>query len=123
MRTTVGLMLVGLVIAAAGCASTPAAPPSVDVSGKWAGTWSYETPSLGNGNMNGTFTQTGSNLNGNFEVTGPVVNRAANNVIGTVSGNTIKLSQPASGTLTVNGNEITGWINGLNPAKVTLKKQ
>jgi len=33
------------------------------------------------------------------------------------------LSLPATGRLTVNGDQITGTINGLNAAKLTLRKQ
>ena len=108
MRTIICLVLAGVIVVASACATTPNAPPSVNVTGKWAGTWSYETASLGNGTLNGTFTQDGATLRGNFDVTGPVVNRAANNIIGTVPGNTIELSQPTSGSLTVTGNEISG---------------
>ena len=122
MRTTLGLFLAVAMIVVSGCASTPAAPPGVDVSGTWAGTWSYEHPSLGNGTLKGTFKQDGSNLRGDFDVTGPVVNRTAN-IIGFVSGNEIRLSQPASGTLTVSGNEMSGRINGLNPATVKMRKE
>jgi hypothetical protein len=122
MRTVLGLLLVSAMVAVAGCATTPAAGPAADVSGSWAGTWSYENPSLGNGDLRGVFQQQGDTLSGRFEVTGPVVNRTAN-IVGTVSGNDVKLSLPASGTLTVSGNEMTGWINGLNPAKVTMRKQ
>jgi hypothetical protein len=110
-------------LVASACATTPAAPPSVNVTGKWAGTWTYENPSLGYGILIGSFQQDGSKLNGNFDVTGPVINHAANNIIGSVSGDTIRLSEPTTGTLTVNGNEITGWVNGLDPVKLTLKKQ
>jgi hypothetical protein len=37
----------------------------------------------------------------------------------------VTLSQPSSGTLTVNpaATEMSGWINGLDQAKVTLRKQ
>ena len=123
MRSLLAIVLAGAVIVASGCASTPAAPPSVDVTGKWSGTWAYENVTNGSGVIIGTFKQDGANLAGNFEVTGPVINRAANNVVGSVSGNEIRLSLPSTGTLTVNGNEMTGWINGLNAAKVTLRKQ
>jgi hypothetical protein len=46
-------------------------------------------------------------------------------VIGSVSGNQVTLSQPSSGTLTVNaaGTEMSGWVNGLDQAQVTLHKQ
>jgi hypothetical protein len=123
MRPFLAILLASAVIVGAGCATTPAAPPSVNVTGNWSGTWSYENPLNGTGTLMGSFKQDGANLAGNFNVTGPVVTHAANNVVGTVAGNEIKLSLPSSGTLTVNGNEITGWINGLNPAKVTLRKQ
>ena len=42
---------------------------------------------------------------------------------GAVSGNDILLSAPSSGRLIVNGDVMTGTINGLNVAKVTLRKQ
>jgi len=40
-----------------------------------------------------------------------------------VTGNEIILNEPSTGRLTVNGNQITGTVNGLNPAKLTLRKQ
>jgi len=100
----------------------PAPPPSVDVTGSWAGTWTYENWSLGNGTITGTFKQDGANLSGNFNVTGPSLNHVAN-IIGFVQGNDVRLSQPSTGTLTVTGNQMSGYVNGLNPAKVTLRKQ
>ena len=45
------------------------------------------------------------------------------NVIGAVSGNDIVLTLPATGRLTITGNQMTGYINGLSPARVTLRKQ
>jgi len=44
-------------------------------------------------------------------------------VTGSVSGNEIKLSMPASGYPTVTGNEMTGSVSGLGVAKLTLRKQ
>jgi hypothetical protein len=37
----------------------------------------------------------------------------------------VTLSQPGSGTLTVNadGTEKSGWVNGLDQATITLRKQ
>ena len=122
MRIRFGLLISGVMIIASACATTSSAPPAVNVTGSWNGTWSYENASLGGGDARGTFQQDGDKLSGRFDVTGPVVNRTAN-IVGVVSGNEVKLSQPSSGTLTVNGNEMTGWINGLNPAKLTLRKQ
>jgi len=117
-----GLLLGSVLITAAACATGPAASPSVDVTGQWAGTWAYETPGLGSGDIRGSFKQDGAKVSGTFNVTGPVANRVAI-INGTVAGNEVKLSTPASGYLTVKGNEMNGLINGLNAAKVTLRKQ
>jgi hypothetical protein len=109
-------------LAGAACATGTATPPSVNVTGQWAGTWAYENPTLGTGEIRGTFQQDGAKVSGNFNLTGPVVNRVAI-VTGTISGNEIKLSMPASGYLTVTGNQMTGSVNGINVAKLTLRKQ
>jgi hypothetical protein len=77
---------------------------------------------IGSGQINGTFTQDGSKVTGNFNVTGPVVNGVAN-VLGIVSGNEIRLELPSSGYLTVTGNQMTGKVNGMNVANVTMRKQ
>jgi hypothetical protein len=123
MRVLTSGMLAGVVLVLSACASsTPSAPPSVDVTGRWVGTWNYENPTLGGGQISGTFKQEGSKLAGKFDVTGPVVNNTAE-VIGFVSGNELRISQPSSGWFTVTGNQMTGTINGLNVAKITLRKQ
>ena len=122
MRTALGLILASVLIGATACATGSAAPPSVNVTGQWAGKWAYETPGLGSGDIRGSFKQDGAKISGNFDVTGPVQNHVAI-ITGTVSGNEVKLATPASGYLTVSGNEMTGLINGLNVAKVTLRKQ
>jgi hypothetical protein len=120
---TLGALLVGsLIVVAVACATAPLSPPTVDVTGNWAGTWQYDNVQMGSGELRGSFQQSGNHLTGNFNVTGPVVNRVAN-VSGAVSGNEIMLATPSSGRLTVSGNQITGTINGLNVAKVTMRKQ
>jgi len=127
MRLVASLLLVGAIATITGCASTPTAPPAVNVTGKWAGNWTYPDPALGGGTLSGTFQQDGGNLSGNFLIIGGgnTVRYPAATIIGFVSGRQVILSQPSSGTLTVNesGNEMTGWINGLDQAKVTLRKQ
>ena len=127
MRFLASLLLIGAIAAVTGCASTPTAPPAVNVTGKWAGNWTYPDPALGGGTLSGTFQQDGGNLSGNFLIIGGgnTVRNPAATIIGFVSGHQVILSQPSSGTLTVNesGNEMTGWINGLDQAKVTLRKQ
>ena len=122
MRIVFALLLVSVAALASACSTAPLAPPSVNVTGNWVGTWQYENVQQGSGDIRGNFKQDGSTLSGNFDVAGPVLNRAPI-VSGAVSGNEIILSYPSSGRLTVNGNTITGTINGLNPAKVTLTKQ
>lgn len=111
-----------MMLATTACSTAPLAPPAVDVSGNWVGTWQYDNVQMGSGDLRGTFQQSGQTLTGNFNVTGPVVNRVAQ-LNGAVAGNEIILTTPASGRLTVSGNEITGVINGLNPARVTMRKQ
>jgi len=127
MRLVASLLLVGAIATITGCASTPTAPPAVNATGKWAGNWTYPDPALGGGTLSGTFQQDGGNLSGNFLIIGGgnTVRYPAATIIGFVSGRQVILSQPSSGTLTVNesGNEMTGWINGLDQAKVTLRKQ
>jgi hypothetical protein len=127
MRLVASLLLVGAIAMVAGCASTPTAPPAVNVTGKWAGNWTYPDPALGGSTLSGTFQQDGGNLSGNFLIIGGgnTVRYPAATIIGFVSGRQVILSQPSSGTLTVNesGNKMAGWINGLDQAKVTLRKQ
>jgi len=96
MRVRKALLFVGVAMLAAACAATTAAPPSVNVSGNGAGAWSYENPAVGQGDLRGTFQQDGDKVSGRFDVTGPVLNRSA---------------------------IISGSINGLNVARVTLEKQ
>lgn len=121
-RAALGALLATLLVAAVACSTTQLAPPAVNVTGNWLGTWQYDNIQSGNGDLRGTFEQSGQNLTGRFNVTGPVLNHVAT-VTGAVSGSDILLTQPASGRLTVNGNQITGYINGLSPARVTLRKQ
>jgi hypothetical protein len=122
MRMSFGLFLAGVLLAGVACATGPAAAPSVNVTGQWVGSWSYENASLGTGDIRGSFQQDGAKVSGNFDITGPVVNHVAI-VSGTIAGNEIKLSMPASGYLTVSGDQMTGTVNGLNVAKLTLRKQ
>jgi hypothetical protein len=120
-KTVLGSILVGVAMMIAACATAPLAPATANVTGDWAGTWQYENIQLGVGELRGTFQQDGNTLTGHFNVTGPVVNRTAT-ISGTVSGNEVLLSSPSSGRLTVSGAEMNGTINGLNIAKVTLRK-
>jgi len=124
MRTVLGLLVLSVMMAVAACATAPTAPPSVDVTGNWAGTWSFENQMLGGGSMTGTFQQNGSKLSGRFEVQGPNVINHVSQISGYVSGNEIKLTEPATGYLTVTGDQMSGTVNGIaDTAKMTLRKK
>jgi hypothetical protein len=123
MRAPLGLLFGAVLMAVTACATGPTTPPSVNVTGQWAGTWAYENASVGSGDIRGTFQQDGANVSGNFTISGPNVQNRVATVTGTISGNEIKLSMPASGYLTVTGNQMAGSVNGLNVAKLTLRKQ
>jgi hypothetical protein len=119
-------LLVGLIMLLAGCAagaSTPAAPPSVNVTGKWNGTWSFRNPAMGGGQVIMDLKQDGAKVTGPMTVTGPTSSEPTN-FAGTVSGNEIRLDAAyGSGSLTVKGDEMTGQVYGIMPATVNVKRQ
>ena len=123
MRALIGLLIGAMMAAAAGCATAPPPPaPSVDVSGNWIGTWAAFEGTGGSGDLRGSFAQSGATLYGNFEIiTGSTVNRTF--VSGTVAGNQVELTAPATGILTVTGNEMSGVVQGLVHSRVMLRKQ
>jgi ABC-type glycerol-3-phosphate transport system substrate-binding protein len=128
-KLSLWVLLGGIALAATACASSgttasSGAPPATNVTGRWAGTWTFEPPSAGNGQATVNFTQDGSTVKGNIEtLSGPHRGRAGF-FNATMSGNDIHITGPdATGWLKVNGNEMTGTINGILPARITLKKQ
>ena len=120
-------MIAAVMMLTTACASTPMAPPSADLSGKWAGDWAYQPSTIGAGTLSGTIQQDGNKLSGNFLIVGGgnAVRNPSAMIIGFISGNQVTLSQPSSGNLTVSadGKQMSGWVNGLDQAKVTLRKQ
>ena len=119
------LLVAGLVVVVGGCAgaSAPEAPPSVNVTGKWAGTWSFRNPSMGGGQVSMDLKQDGAKVTGPMSVSGPTSSEPTN-FSGTLSGNTIVLDAAhGSGTLAVKGDEMTGMVYGIMPATVSLKRQ
>ena len=119
------LLVAGLMVVIGGCAgaSTPSEPPSVNVTGKWAGTWSFRNPALGGGQVTMDLKQDGAKVTGPMSVSGPTSSEPTN-FQGTVGGNMIVLDAAhGSGTLTVKGDEMTGMVYGIMPATVTLKRQ
>ncbi len=124
MRSLLSLAVLIALLGSAGCASTQA-PPSIDISGKWAGTWvSTNQPSGGSGQIEMTVQQTGSRYNGNILVTGGA-NDPSGLTEGFVTGNQVEISVPAglTGRLTVNGDEMSGSLAGMSGAIVKLRRQ
>ena len=119
-----GMILAAVAIfVSAGCASAPpSAPPSVDVTGKWQGTWAFEQVSLGGGQVVMDLKQTGAEVTGNVLVTGPSVNKPTT-IQATVSGNQLTLKGRIPGTLTVVGDKMSGEVYGVVEANVTLQRQ
>ena len=128
------LLLVGLaVLGGAGCASGPSASAggsasaSVDISGKWQGTWVYQSQNLGSGQIVMTLNlgtvEEMSKATGNLLVTGAPVERSGF-VSVLVTGNEVHLVYPTgfTGYLTVSGDEMKGELDGLNPANVVLRR-
>jgi len=123
-RTANGLLVLGVLLLVGACATAPAATtPPFNVTGTWAGTWKFEEPTPGGGDITMVFEQRNDEVSATYEISGPAIKRT-NKMYGSIYGNEIKLLMPATGTLTVSGDQITGVINGLNaPARVTLKRQ
>ena len=125
------LMLLGLILlGVASCARTQsdpalmaATPPTVDVTGTWAGNWAYSPPTPGSGPIKMTMQQTGSKVTGTVEVSGTQVPRSGP-ISAIVQGNQLQILHPTgvTGSLTVQGDTISGELGGLTPANVTMKK-
>ena len=77
--------------------------------------------SRGGGAATGTLQQGGDKLSGNLTMFTP--GGRDYSVVGFVSGNEVKLTQPTIGTLMVNGNEMRGILDGWDNAKITLRRQ
>ena len=126
MRRTGWLMVAMMLIGLAGCAgsgSMQQAPPTVDVTGKWQGNWVARQQGQGGGQILLDIKQTGSKYTGNLLITG-AGNDPSGLTEGFVTGNRVEISVPAGATgyLTVNGDEMSGLIAGMDGAKVNLKR-
>jgi hypothetical protein len=122
MKTTVWALMVVAILGGAACATSPGAPPSVDVTGNWSGTWFFEPSSVGNGMVSARLTQEGSRVTGELTVSGPARTRPSR-FEGIVSGDDIRIvGSDATGWLKVKGDEMTGQVNGVLPAMVTMKR-
>jgi hypothetical protein len=120
----VGWLLVGLmVIGLAGCAGSMQQAPTVDVTGKWQGDWVARQQNQGGGQIQMDIKQTGAKYTGNLLITGTGTDPSGLTE-GYVTGNRVEITVPAGATgyMTVNGDEMSGLIAGMDGAKVTLKR-
>jgi len=118
------LMGVALLAVVAGCASTQP-PPTIDITGKWKGTWiSTNQPAGGNGQIEMTVTQTGSRFSGNLLVTGSGSDPSGLTE-GFVTGNQVEITVPAgaTGRLTLDGDVLSGKLAGISGWTVTMRRQ
>jgi hypothetical protein len=124
MKTLLSTLLVaGLILASGSFAQMPAqtAAAGTDVSGQWVGTYVYQDQTRGAGTAVASFQQNGEKLSGDLTMYNP--GGRVYTVVGFVSGNEIKLSQPTLGTLKVEGNQITGVLDGWDNARITLQRK
>jgi hypothetical protein len=101
-----------LVLAVAGCASSPPLQaPTVNVTGDWVGKWTCDFMSDGNGVAVLSLTQSGSRVTGSVLATYSRVNRTSAPE-GVVSGDKLLLTQSTdlSGTFTVSGDTMAGPV-------------
>ena len=127
MKTFPRIMMALMMLVAAGCAGGigPATvAPTVDITGRWLGSWVATNPALGNGTIEMTVTQKGSEYSGRLLVTGTLTNPTGPTT-GIVSGNEVSVTRPTNftGNLTVQGDTMKGNVNGVIDAHVTLTRQ
>jgi hypothetical protein len=123
MKQARRLVAVMVMLASTGCAGTPImAPPSVNVTGKWLGTWMFEPVSLGGGQVAMDLKQVGASVTGTLLVTGPSINRPTT-IEAVVSGDRMILKGRIPGTLTVSGEQMKGTADGVVPATITVQRQ
>src|SRR5215831_20633570 len=126
MKTSTQIMIAFAALVVAGCAggAGPATvAPTVDVTGKWVGTWTATRAALGSGAVEMTLKQTGSQYSGNLMITGAPTDPSGATE-GVVSGNEVRILRPSSvtGSLTVQGDTMSGRIMGVIEGTATLKK-
>jgi hypothetical protein len=127
MKMRSGITIALVMLMAAGCAGGigPATvAPTVDITGKWAGSWVATNPALGSGTIQMTLTQTGSKYSGTLLATGTPTDPTGPTE-GIVSGNEVRVMRPTNltGSLTVQGDTMKGNLQGVIDANVTLNRQ
>ena len=125
MRIRSLLLIAGVMMLGFACATAPPPPPpSVDVSGTWEGNWEAFERSAGGGGIRGVFRQDGATVYGNFEIQNQGPNPISRTYVsGVVRANEIQLLAPTEGLLVVDGNEMSGTIQGIMAARVKLRRQ
>jgi hypothetical protein len=125
MRTRLLMLIAGVMTLGFACATAPPPPPpSVDVSGTWQGAWEAFESSAGSGGIRGVFRQDGATLYGNFEIQNQGPNPISRTYVsGVVRANQIQLLAPTEGLLVVDGDEMSGTIQGIMAARVKLRRQ
>jgi hypothetical protein len=89
------------------CATGPTKPPSVDVTGTWAGDW-VGSGALGSGPVTMTLQQAGANVTGDLVMGGG--SPFSGPVTGTVSDDVFSISyRGGQADLTVKGKDMTGF--------------
>jgi hypothetical protein len=129
VKSVPAVIIALVVVAAAGCAGgggSATMAPTVDVTGKWAGTFTSSSMGIGvaQGTIVLTLMQTGSQVTGNLVVTGHPYDPSGP-FQGTVSGNILRIVQPSKliGTLTVQGDRMSGDVQGGISDRVHLQRQ
>ncbi len=119
----IGLAMLGVGGCAGGVGPGTVAP-TVDITGKWAGSWVATNPALGSGAIEMTLKQTGPQYAGTLLVTGAPTDPSGPTA-GIVSGNEVRVQRPANvtGSLTAQGDTMKGTIQGVLAANVTLTRQ
>ena len=115
-----------LMLASAGCATAPPAPPTVDVTGVWTGTWIGSGAPKWAGNVTMTLEQKGAEVTGSLVMATPARNMTGPIMRGSVTGNEYRLQTVTgqlSGYLTVNGDDMSGNVNSLIPMDMKLHRE
>lgn len=127
MKKRSRIMIALVMLVAAGCAGgggMTAVAPTVNITGKWAGSWVAANPSLGSGVIEMTVTQTGSQYSGELAMTGTRPDPTGPTG-GIVSGNEVRITRPAglSGSLMVQGETMKGALQATIEINATLTRQ
>ena len=125
MRTVLRLIAVLALVGGVGACASTQPPPTIDISGKWQGTWiSTNQPAGGSGQIEMTVTQTGSRFAGNLLVTGSGTDPSGLTE-GFVTGNQVEITVPAgaTGRLTLDGDVLSGKLAGISGWTVTMRRQ